>query len=813
METPSVLDYLKEKARALMQPINPAQAATVQDGNASASQIEAGALLQLEVISQSSQALQPGANSARVEIRAEIPAGTDRNFSITAEADGQVVVSEKSLKANDASMARPAPQVKKETAASGIPWPQMGAAFSSQTNAKALAWLRAHEAWVFGGAALLAALILVAWRLEDFPIYFFSDEAYQVLFAETLIKNNFLAANPQGIPIYIEAAGNRWTPMISTYFHAITLLLFGKSIFVTRLTTGLVGLGGMIAAGFALKEIFQSKLWWLAPLVALGMPAWLLHARTGFETVMSTGFYGGFALFYLLYRYKSPDYIYGALAFGAAMFYSYSNAQAIMAAAGLMLFFSDIRYHWQNRATLLRGLVFGLLLAVPLILFRIKEPGAIGEHLRTVNSFIVQDIPLTEKIARYVQNYAYGLSPQYWFIPNTHDLIRHRMEGMGQIATWMLPLFLIGLGVAVFNIRQPAYRSVLLLGLATPTGAATLDITITRVLPFVVPATIFIVLGLDWLRERFLAKTPLAAFSAGALLIFGLAGGLTLRTALNEGAYWTSDYGLYGLQFGAKQIFADALPDYLRANPTARALVSPSWANGADHFVRFFIHPQEQSRVLMTGVETLLSNKLDLSPSDLIVLPAPEYLKVLESGKFKQIATEKIIPYPNGQPGFYLLHLAYADNIDAILAAEKEALRQPIEGEVEIDGQVVKITYARIDMGQPKDLFDGDFFSLMRGAEANPYFMTFTFPQPRPISGLTLDLATMDYEVIVDLYSPNSDTPRTYTARGENVTTDAHVEMTFDNAPDAVTRVGISIRNLRTGDYANVHIRELTFLP
>ncbi len=807
MLTQSVWDFLKQKANRLFHSENSVSVS----GQGAVTPPEDTPIRAGEPMLEAESVAIEKSLYSHVEIHADIPLGTTLHFKITAESDGQVVVSEKVLTANSASSTLVIPQPEQKAAKPAsqptqVPFPQ-------PVNKNWTAWLSQHTAWVFGAVALLISLALITWRLEDFPIYFFGDEAYQVLFAETLIKNNFLAANPQGIPIYIEAAGNRWTPMISTYLHAITLLVFGKSIFVTRLTTGLVGLAGIVAAGFALKEIFRSKLWWLSTLVALSMPAWLLHDRTGFETVMSTGFYGGFALFYLLYRYRSPHYIYGALGFGAAVFYSYSNAQAIMAAAGLMLFLADIRYHWQNRAILSKGFLFALVLAIPLIIFRIKEPGAIGEHMRTVNSFIVQDIPLGLKISRYLQNYTYGLSPQYWFIPNTHDLIRHRMQGMGQIATWMLPFFITGLVIAALRIRESSYRTVILMALAVPAGAATLEITITRVLPFIVPATMLVILGLDWLRERFLQKMPLALASAALLAFFGVSGAWTLHTALTQGPLWTDDYGLYGLQFGAKQVFADALPEYLAQAPNARVYVSSTWANGADNFLRFFLTPQEQAQVTMTGIDTFINNKLAINPDDLFVLTAQEYPQVADSGKFKEVAVQKIIKYPNGQPGFFLVKLAYVDDIDAILAAEKEELRKPIVGEVEIDGQVVKITYARIDMGQPKDLFDGNLFSLMRGAEANPYVLELTYPEPHIVSGLVLDLATMDYEVIVSLFPPGDETPTIYRAIGEQITTDAHIEMAFENGPDRVERIILSIRNLRTGDFANVHIREVKFLP
>lgn len=747
---------------------------------------------------------------ARVEIRAEIPLGTTLRFSITTGQDGQVTLGEKSLVVTEQTTVSTAQPQAGKTAPPSLPLPR--ATLPNLPAQTVLAWLSQNIAWVLGGAALLVSLALIAWRLEDFPIYFFGDEAVQVLFAETLIKNNFLAANPQGIPIYIEAAGNRWTPVLSMYFHAVTMLLFGKSIIVTRLTTGLVGMAGILAAGFALRDVFKSRFWWLAPIVAVAMPGWLLHVRTGFETVMAAGFYGLFILFYLLYRYRSPKYIFHALIFGAAVFYSYSNAQAIIAAAGMLLFFSDIKYHWENRAWLLKGSLLALVLLVPFILFRLREPGAIAEHLRTVNSFVAQDIPLQQKIVLYFQRYFYGLSPQYWFIPNTHDLARHRMVGMGQITTWMFPLFLIGLVLALVQIRESAFRAILIAALAAPVGAAVLEVTITRVLPFIVPAVMLIVLGFEWLTERFSSKAPAWLFSTIGLVIFSMAGITTLNTALTKGPLWVTDYGLYGMQFGAKQIFVDTLPKYLR-DPNARIFMSSTWANGTDNFIRFFLSQPEQMRVQMSSINDYIDNLKTIGPDDYFVLTPSEYERALQSGRFEKVEVAEIINYPNDAPGFYIVQVQYAQGVEAIIAAEQEEKRKPVTGSVIIDGQEMQITYSRIDMGQPKDLFDGDFFTLMRGAEANPYFLEMVFPSPRSVTGLVLDLATMDYEITVSLYAPGAETPVTYTTRGEKITTDAHVEMAFENAPEKVERVTLSILNLLTGDFANIHIRELKLIP
>jgi hypothetical protein len=204
-------------------------------------------------------------------------------------------------------------------------------------------------------AALVVYLLTRLIGLTQFPISFLGDEAVQTLYAETLISNHFHdPVTGLYLPIYVEAAGNRWTPLLPMYVHAATLALFGKSVLVTRGTSVLVGLLAAIAVGMILKQIFKIRLWWVGVLVVAITPAWFLHSRTSYETVMTTAFFAMFVWFYLRYREKGSSII-PALIFGALTFYTYSNAQLIALWAALLLFISDIRYHWTQRKALLNA--------------------------------------------------------------------------------------------------------------------------------------------------------------------------------------------------------------------------------------------------------------------------------------------------------------------------------------------------------------------------------------------------------------------------------------------------------------------------
>jgi hypothetical protein len=595
------------------------------------------------------------------------------------------------------------------------------------------------------------------------------------------------------------------------YLHAFTLSLFGKTIFITRATSAVIGLLGAALLGLSLKKVFQARYWWASVLILSAMPAWFLHSRTAFETAMTAAFYACFLLFYLLYRTQNPKYIYATLVFAAITFYTYSNAQATMAVAALFLLLSDLRYHWSQRLVIARSLPLVAVLALPFINFQLARPAGITEHLKMVGSFWYQDIPLQEKILLYLKEYAYGLSPQYWFFSNSTDLVRHQMDHLGHISAIWLPFFLGGILVCLRRFRQPHYRAVLLAALAVPAGGATVEIGITRVLAFVMPAALLITIGLEWLLERLKRWLPGAGAS---LLLFALLGWgsiALLRTALVDGPLWSRDYGLYGMQWGAKQVFVDTIPELLRTHPQGRILVSSTWANGADNFLHFFFTPEEKQRVFMDGIENYLFERRTLGEQDIFVMTGYEYEKALASPKLQIVNVERIIAYPDGSPGFHFVRLKYSQQVDNLFAMEKEARRQLVETQVEIDGELVTLRHSQIDMGEPKLMFDGDDFTLMRGMEANPFVIELAFPTSRSISKLRADFGLMSSKVTVLLYPADDGEPALYEQTFRRDSGDPWIQIDFLQAPGQVSKVRLDILNIYAGETTNVHIREIQF--
>jgi hypothetical protein len=709
------------------------------------------------------------------------------------------------------------------------PWPGDQQTFAGQIHTAWRRWRWASRGMLkallkpltLGGvlfsAALLVYLLTRFIGLTQFPISFLGDEAAQTLYAETLIQNHF--RDPvTGIyfPIYVEAAGNRWTPLLPMYIQAASLTMFGKSVLVTRGTSVIVGLLAAIAVGFILKQIFKVHLWWIGVLLVAITPAWFLHSRTAFETVMTTAFFAMFLWCYLRYRQQGSSII-PALVFGALTFYTYSNAQLIILAAGGLLFISDARYHWQQRRALLKAFPVAVLMALPFLLFTINKPSALSTHLRVVDSYWFHNIPLAEKVLTFLKNYLYGLSPAYWFFPNGVDLSRHRMLNIAQLPISMLPFMIIGLGLCLWHFRDSKYRAVILAGLAVPVGASLVQIGITRVLAFVIPASILMALGIEWLWQQMRTRIqlPLREWMVAVplfVILSGMSFGL-LRNSLVNGPVWFTDYGLYGMQYGAIQIFEKALPQYWSEDPDLHFRVSAIWANGTERFLTYFLTKTEQQKVDLISIDGLMSKKYNLEENDVFVLTAVEYDKAVASDKFKSVQVENIIPYPDKTPGFYFVRLAYADNIDQLLEAEKAERSILKENKITVDGQLVTVRYSWIDMGEPSQIFDNDPYTLIRGMEANPFILEITFPQPRMIGGISLNLGAMDTDLKVELTTADDGAPIYYQESFRNVQEGDILTLNFPNGSLPVIIMHLEIQASFTGETANVHIRELKLLP
>jgi hypothetical protein len=649
--------------------------------------------------------------------------------------------------------------------------------------------------------------------IEDFPIFFFCDEAIHANLARELVDNGFRDDEGHFLPAYFRNVAT-FNLSLSVWLHVPGVVLFGKSITVVRATSVVVGLVGVAALMLSLKWFYQLRLWWAGGLVMAALPAWFLHSRTAFETAMMVGFYSTFVLAYLLYREVSPRWLPAAVVCGAATFYSYSNGQGVMFVSTFLLLVTDWRYHLQvvrrRPWVAAAALVTGMLLAGPYLHFRfVRHPEMLSEHLGTLGSPWVTENPLHQKLAASARTYGRGLSPRYWFTDDTLEIVRHRMRGYGYLPIWLAPAVFLGIGIALWRCRgSPAYRLALIAVLAAPFSASLVGLRITRVLAMMVPASILATAGLDvigsWLRR------VVPGFAVSVSVGLGLVAATTLMTvdALANGPTWFSDYELYGQQYGAKQVFG-AIRETLAEDVKNEIWVTPGWANNTNAFLGFFLSEEEMTRTHMGALDHFVRSYTEIEDGLVFVFTGREYDAVRNDPRLVVDQPTRVIPYPDGRPGFVFFRAAFSAEAPAIRAAEQAERRMPVNSTVTINGKDVELRHPKIDIGHISDAFDGDPATLARTLDADPATVSMRFPAPRPVSGVRLQLWTERYDVALVVTGVDGSVTET-AVEVSNDRSHEVTEISLSNPIPAAREVLITIQ--KYGD-VHIHMQEIEILP
>lgn len=674
--------------------------------------------------------------------------------------------------------------------------------------------------------ALAVYLLTRLIRLPDFPIYFFTDEAVQTQHASDLLRDGL--RNSQGVllPTYFENGG-QYNLSLSVYVQILPTLLFGKSVWVTRGVSALLTLIAAVSLGMILRNVFKIRLWWLGPMLLAATPAWFLHSRTAFETVLMSSLFAGFIYFYLLYRQGRLKALYLAILFAVAAFYAYSPGQMIMLTLGLMLLIADFRYHWQHRKTVLWGLGLLILLSLPYLRFRIIQPGSLSQHLIQLNSYWVKPLPLYQKLLAYVTRYLKGFNPFYWFWPKPsivewlwpdvnlpswlfstqHDLDRHTMRGYGHILWVTFPFWVIGLVKSIKRFKDPAYRTILLAALVVPSGAAIVDWGITRGMSFIMPTVLITALGVEDVVSQLLKHLKKWQFYHVSIILFVIFTLLSLGMlidALTNGPTWYEDYGLSGMQYGGQQVFTRAI-EIVKEDPDTMVLVSSTWANASDVIMRYFTNDHPQVR--MGNINTFIERYQPLDRSMLFVM-TPDDLRILaESEKFTNVTVEEVLPYPDGRDGFTFLRLAYVPNIEEIFEEERAA-RQTLQTDIlTINGQSVTVSYPTLDINEIDHIFDGDPTTLIRTLEANPLRLNLRFDRPVEIQAVTVVVGGTPTVVALRAFADKEELA-TKTDQVESALVNRNITLSFEQ-PLTVDRLEIEVLSPHDGEIAHVHLWEV----
>lgn len=662
--------------------------------------------------------------------------------------------------------------------------------------------------WILFLSGMVVYLVTRFLYLEDFPVYFFTDEAAEQVRAKALWENHFFDEHGHLLPV--TAAGS-WFRFVSIahYLQLPGWLLFGNSIYAVRGSAVLLSAWGVWGLARTLRQHFDCELWWLTPLVMVTMPAWFLHSRTAFECVYTVVFYIWFCSFYLDYIAGSKKAIFAAVIFGALTLYSYSAGPLIMLATGTLLLLSDAKHHFENRKMVMVAFAFTCLCMVPLALFFHNYPESPARHAEIYSASLSGNAPLTTRVVNILSSYGKGLTHNFWFRWEEFNL-RHQIKGLSHLHPASAPFFYLGLALVLYRIKKSQSRAILVMILASGTGAAFVFPEITRNMTFLVPAGILILLGADfllcWVKSKML-------HGACTCFLFTTLSGYTVyltHDSLQNGALWYSDYGLFGQQWGARELIRDAIPEYLRKHPGEPVRLASIWANSPDYLLKFFQLP---TNVVISDIDHYLKDRLP-PPEGIFVITDEQWVRLRQSRMMTYSIVDKTIFWPDGRPAFYFVKAEYAPDADKIAQdINTERNRLLAEDITVASGEKWKVRHCAFDIGDVTLLFDGNPRILARGAGAHPYVVEVDFPSPRELHGvevlfiqentLTAILKDDQGKEIGKYFAQNSSLDKTF----------PNLRLDFPGLQGKVTTVRLEMREPNVKDFEKIlmHLKEVSF--
>ncbi len=565
---------------------------------------------------------------------------------------------------------------------------------------------QSRNAWLAFAVGMALYVIIFLTRIEDFPGYFFCDEAVGSVAYHDLRNNHWHAVHPPNelLPAYFRNV-RKYSLSLSVYLQGFATQVFGSEVAVVRALSVWASALAVLAIAMFLRVGFQIRGWWMTPALLAAVPCWFLHERTGFEGAFLGPALAGFLTCYLLYRTRHPAWILATAASGAAAFYSYGNGQGMMLVLCLLLLAGDWRFHLRNGRWALVGFAVGLLLFYPYVRFRLMHPGMLGEHFSDVSTYLTLDIPWWEKVWTYVRLYGLAFNPFNWFTPVSGELQRHRAVFYPHFLPVLFPFLVAGLfGLWQRRSTPAAWLTVAALAAAPATGAlAGFDVLgIVRVLPMVIPMTIIIALGwqvmVDAVQTRWL-RLAAVGLSSATIWIFAVTMAIDCIALGTLYPFGTREISMVGMQWGAQAIFRDELPPYDQTLPkSAHVFVSHAWANAPDSFPPFFGWGRVYRPITLASMGQLLAEE-SFKPTcdDLVVVSAQEYASAMDSPLVREFRVLRRIRYPEGNVAFVIGHLCLKENSAAIRADEKQRLAAPVRENVVLLGVNARLTSSGLD--------------------------------------------------------------------------------------------------------------------
>ena len=373
--------------------------------------------------------------------------------------------------------------------------PSDGSASTSATGRSLLAHFRVPL--LLAGAVLALASYLVS--VPSNPLGFYTDESSIAYNAYTISQSG---SDEYGVrwPLYFRAFDEYKNP---TYIYLLAGLfkIFGPSIWLARVLSGISGFGAVLLLGVLARQMTgEDRIGVVVALTAMMTP-WLFEiSRLVFEVAL---FPLALVLFLLaLYRAQSRtawtllDTLWVASTLGL-MTYTYTIGRLLGSLLALGLAIFGRRSRWTRIGQ--TWIAYGILL-VPLLVFSQRHPGALTGRFYAV-SYIQPESGISEIAGEFLKRYLDNLSLRSLLLIGDVN-IRHHVPGMGSMLAVTMFLGLVGAVLVLWSRWRDPWWQFILYGLAVsvvPAAFTARSFHTLRLIAFPIFLLVLTVPALTWL--------------------------------------------------------------------------------------------------------------------------------------------------------------------------------------------------------------------------------------------------------------------------------------------------------------------------
>ncbi len=368
---------------------------------------------------------------------------------------------------------------------------------------------------------IAVGIFLRFYQINEIPSGLFMDEATIAVDSKSIAQNGFDEYG-RSYPLAFEALSD-FRPPGYVYLTSLAYEFLGPTTLTVRIVSLLSSILGIFILGYFTKLLFPKRE--LLPLISMAVlaisPFHIHFSRIGYETMLATTLMLVYFIS-LIHLLKKPNLIWiivGILCAGLSI-WTYPGAKFIVPIVALVIFLLgifNINFEFKRKNMIIIPLIFlatAVLVYIPALLNPIFDKRPIS-YLKEGTDGTLLGI-ITKKPLLMLNSWLYMFDFQFLFKKGDLFAFRHGTKEQGLLLSIFAIPFILGILAVIRRYSSKSFGIpfliILTLVIGFPSALTSGTPYGTRILPILIPFSIFVALGIEILVQKTEKLKPFIKF-------------------------------------------------------------------------------------------------------------------------------------------------------------------------------------------------------------------------------------------------------------------------------------------------------------